>query len=141
MGHGPVEVIMVGFPGSKFNGAIIPELRRLIDAGIITVIDGLVVSKDADGQVAFAELAEADGEAVALAGLLGEPEELIADVDVSELAEALAPNSTGAILIFEHSWAAGLRTAIEDSGGSMLADFRVPGPVVDELLAHRGPEA
>lgn len=141
MGHGPVEVIMVGFPGSKFNGAIIPELRRLIDAGIITVIDGLVVSKDADGQVAFAELAEADGEAVALAGLLGEPEELIADVDVSELAEALAPNSTGAILIFEHSWAAGLRTAIEDSGGSMLADFRVPGPVVDELLAHLEPES
>ena len=136
MSHGPVEVIMVGFPGNRFNGAIIPELRRLIDAGIISVIDGLVVSRDADGEVTFTELAESDGDAADLASLVGRAEDLLSDEDVLELAAGLGPNSTGAILIFEHAWAAGLRAAIEGSGGSLVADFRVPGPVVDDLLAE-----
>lgn len=141
MGHGPVEVLMVGFPGNRFNGAIIPELKRLIDAGIITVIDGLVVSKGDDGEVTFAEFAESDGDAGQIADLIGEAEGLVSDEDVTELAEAMDPNSTGAILIFEHVWAAGLRAAVEGSGGSMLADFRVPGAVVDELVAELDAQA
>ena len=44
------------------------------------------------------------------------------------------PNSSEAILVFEHTWAKPLRNAILDSGGVLAANFRVPGLVVDELL-------
>ena len=31
MAIGPVEYIIVGFPGNKFNGQILPELGKLVD--------------------------------------------------------------------------------------------------------------
>ena len=51
MALGPIEVVVVAFPGNKFNGAIAPELHRLIDNNTISVVDGLLATKDADGEV------------------------------------------------------------------------------------------
>ena len=53
MSLGPIEVIVVGFPGNKFNGAVLPELMALVEAGTITVVDGVFITKDAAGDVAF----------------------------------------------------------------------------------------
>jgi hypothetical protein len=61
---------------------------------------------------------------------------LISDEDVAELAADLEPNSSQAILVFEHTWAKPLRDAIVDSGGVLANNFRVPGLVVEELLAE-----
>jgi Family of unknown function (DUF6325) len=135
---GPIEVLVVGFPGNKFNGDIIPELERLIDANTISVIDGLFVRKEADGSVTFTELEElgANDDAAHLADVLEQLDSLISDEDVTELAEGLEPDSSAAILVFEHTWAKPLRDAVVGSGGSMVANFRVPGAVVDELLAE-----
>ena len=36
---GPVDYLMVRFPGNKFTGKIAPELARLEKKGIIRVID------------------------------------------------------------------------------------------------------
>jgi uncharacterized membrane protein len=137
MSLGPIEVIVVGFPGSKFNGAVLPELMALVEAGTITVVDGVFITKDAAGDVAFVEFGEAgiDGDAAALADLVGEAMELVSDEDVDELAASLAPGSSAAMLVFEHTWAKGFRDAIAGSGGELLADFRVPAVAVEELLA------
>ena len=61
---------------------------------------------------------------------------LISDEDVNELVSALEPNSSAAILVFEHTWSKPFRDAIVDSGGVLVANFRVPGLVVEELLAE-----
>ena len=63
-------------------------------------------------------------------------ESLISDEDVQELAASLEPDSSEAILVFEHTWAKPLRDAIVESGGQLANNFRVPGLVVDELLAE-----
>ena len=137
MSLGPIEVIVVGFPGNKFNGAVLPELMALVEAGTITVVDGVFITKDAAGDVAFVEFSEAgiDGDAAALADLVGEAMELVSDEDVDELAASLDPGSSAAMLVFEHTWAKGFRDAIAGSGGELLADFRVPAVAVEELLA------
>lgn len=136
MSLGPIEVIVVGFPGSKFNGAVLPELMALVEAGTITVVDGVFITKDSAGDVAFVEFGEdgIDGEVAALADLVGEALELVSDEDVDELAEGLEPGSSAAMLVFEHTWAKGFRDAIAGSGGELLADFRVPAVAVEELL-------
>jgi hypothetical protein len=59
---------------------------------------------------------------------------LISDEDVEELAASLEPDSSEAILVFEHTWAKPLRDAIVASGGVLADNFRVPGMVVDEIL-------
>ena len=136
MALGPIAVIVVGFPGNRFNGEIIPELEKLVESDTISVVDGLLVMKTADGEVEFVEF-DQDGEnadAARLAGLFDQIDSLISDEDVDELAAGLEPNSSAAILVFEHTWAKPFRDAIVASGGVLAADFRVPGAVVDELL-------
>ncbi len=135
---GPIEVLVVEFPGSKFTGAIIPELERLIEAETITVIDGLFLQRGEDDSVTFVEFEElgAGHDAAALAALLRQVESLISDEDVAEIAESLQPGSAAAVLVFEHTWAKGFQEAIVNSGGILAANLRIPGPAVDELLAE-----
>ena len=138
MALGPIEVLVVSFPGNQFTGGIIPELERLVGNDTISIIDGLLVRKDADGEVTFIEFEELGGNADAerLAGVMDQLESLISDEDVQELAASLEPDSSEAILVFEHTWAKPLRDAIVSSGGVLANNFRVPGMVVDELLAE-----
>ena len=138
MALGPIEVLVISFPGNQFSGEIIPELERLVDNDTISIIDGLLVRKDADGEVTFVEFEELGGNADAqrLASVMDQLESLISDEDVQELAAALEPDSSEAILVFEHTWAKPLRDAIVSSGGVLADNFRVPGMVVDELLAE-----
>ncbi len=138
MALGPIEVLVISFPGNQLSGEIIPELERLVDNDTISIIDGLLVRKDADGEITFVEFDEMGGnpDADALANLMNQLDSLISDEDVMELADGLEPNSSEAILVFEHTWAKPLRDAIINSGGVLANDFRVPGLVVEELLAE-----
>ena len=107
-----------------------------MEAGTISVVDGLFVTKDAEGDVAFIEFDQlgTNHDAARLASLLNQLDSLISDEDVSELSEQLPPNSSGAILVFEHTWAKPFRDAIIGSGGILAGDFRVPGIAIDALL-------
>ncbi|MFK8024559.1 MAG: DUF6325 family protein [Ilumatobacter sp.] len=133
---GPIEVLQISFPGNQFSGEIIPELEKLVESGTITVVDGLVVIKGADGDVEFVEFDQDDANASAsrLAELLDQVEALISEDDIEQLAEALEPNSSAALLVFEHTWAKPFRDAIVASGGVLAANFRVPGATIDQLL-------
>ena len=137
MGLGPIEVLVVGFPGNRFTGGVLPELQRLVDEGVITVVDGLVIRKDGNGDIDYLEIEQIDpGDDVApLAALLAEADGLLSEEDVMEFATGLEPNSTAAALVFEHTWAKPFRDEIVNSGGVLLANMRVPGMVVDEVLA------
>lgn len=133
---GPVEVLVVSFPGNEFNGEIVPELERLVEADTISVIDGLLITKDADSGIEFVEFDQDDEnpDAARCANLFDRVDALISDEDVEELAAGLEPNSSAAVLVFEHTWSKPLRDAIVGSGGVLAANFRVPGMAVDLLL-------
>ncbi len=134
---GPIEVLVIAFPENRFTGEIMPELERLVASGTITIVDGLFVTKDADGNTAFVELAEvdADDDAAALAGVLDHVEGLVSDEDVEAMTADLEPDSSAAILVFEHTWAKPLRDAVVGAGGILAANMRIPGAVVEEILA------
>lgn len=134
---GPIEVLVVGFPGNRFTGGILPELEALVDAGTISIVDGLFITKDEVGDVAFVELDQIDEneDAAALGRFIGSSLDLLSDDDAAEFAAALEPNSSAAALVFEHTWFKPLRDELVNSGGILLANMRVPGLVVDEVLA------
>ena len=137
MALGPIEVLVIEFPGNQFTGDIIPELERLIENDTISIIDGLLVKKDDNGEVTFVEFDELgiNDDASKLAGVLDQLDALISDEDVEEWAADLAPGSSEAILVFEHTWAKGFRDAVVNSGGVLAENLRIPGAVVEELLA------
>jgi hypothetical protein len=135
---GPIEVLVIEFPESNFNGQIIPEVRSLIDRDIIKVVDGLVIRKSLDGDVEFIELDQTglDDKLAAFQELLADTvHDLVSDEDVDEFARGIKPGSSGAVLVFEHTWAKPVRDAIVDSGGVLVTNLRIPGRVVEEVLA------
>lgn len=131
---GPVEYMVVAFPGNKFTGDITPALADLVESGTIRIIDLAFVAKGPDGEIVAFELGEIE-EAVrkGIENITGsEFEGLLNDDDLKAAAEALEPNSSAAFLVWEDLWAAKFAKALRDAGGVLLDLQRIPHDVVQE---------
>jgi hypothetical protein len=130
---GPVDWLVVEFPGSHFKGEIAPALDELVEAGTIRVLDLVLIKKDADGSVGFFEISDLDESE--LGGIVAYETELatlLAAEDVEAVAEAVEPGSSAALLVWENSWAAPFASAVRRAGGQLVASGRIP---IQALLA------
>ena len=128
---GPVEYLIVAFPGNRFKGEIAPALADLAEAGTIRIIDVAFVGKDEDGAVAAFELTDLDPEVRAGIENLGlEVHGLLNEDDLIAAGEELEPDSSAALLVWEDVWAAKIAKAMRDAGGIVLDFDRVPHEVV-----------
>jgi uncharacterized membrane protein len=135
---GPVELFVIAFPENRFTGEIAPALADLVESRTIRVVDLVFVTKDAAGDVLGFELSTLDDEVrAAFDPLLDEPSGLVSDEDIEDLGVELEPDSSAALLLVEHVWATGLRDAIADAGGELVASVHIPKETVDEVLALR----
>jgi hypothetical protein len=130
---GPVEYIVVGFPGNQFKGEIAPALADLIESGTIRVIDLVFIKKDADGTVTSFEY-DALEDAVAFSELDGEAGGLLNDEDIELAADMLEPNSSAALLVWEDTWATRFAEAVRNAGGVLIAGERIPHEIVVQAL-------
>jgi uncharacterized membrane protein len=135
MDIGPVEILVVAFPENQFTGEIAPALADLVTSGLIRVIDLVFVTKDADGTVVGIELSDLEeATGAAFQPHVEEPSGLLSEEDIEDLGAELEPNSSAAILLFEHLWATRFRDAVVDSGGQLVASIRIPQEVIDEVV-------
>src|SRR5260221_1978535 len=138
---GPLEYLVVGFEGNRFTGQILRELRAAHDKGIIRVVDLLVLTKDESGNLAAMELSDLSGEeAEQLGPIAGDLLQVLEPDDVEAVASNIPKNSSAGLLLFEHTWAVGLKEAIMNAGGIPLAGGLV-APVVVQLLEAELAEA
>jgi hypothetical protein len=130
---GPVDWIVVEFPGSRFNGQIAPALLDLVRRDLVRVLDLLVLKKDDDGTLEAFELSDLEeGEVGELRTYESELAMLLSEEDVTSLAAAIEPGSSAAVLIWENIWAAPFASAVRRSGGQLVASGRIP---IQALLA------
>jgi hypothetical protein len=130
---GPVDYLVVEFPPgvSNFTGEMADEIRRLVDAGIIRVLDIMVLQKEADGSIDAAEISDLDpDDDLRVAETMAA--ELLAADDVAHLAAAMEPGSTAGVLVWENRWAAPFASAARRAGGQLIANGRIP---VQAILA------
>lgn len=124
---GPVDYLVVEFPAGQqnFTGEAAAELLRLHDAGIVRVMDLVLVAKGEDGTVMAQELGDLDdlGE---FGRLEAELAETLAEEDVLEMGAVMAPGSMGALLVYENLWAATFASAIRHAGGQLVTNGRIP---------------
>jgi hypothetical protein len=124
---GPVDWIVVEFPGSRFNGEIAPALRDLVERDLIRVLDLLVLKKDNDGSMEAFEISDLDESEIGdLRTYETELAMLLSEDDVTAVAAAIEPGSSAAVLVWENTWAAPFGSAVRRSGGQLVASGRIP---------------
>jgi hypothetical protein len=137
MSIGPVEYIVVGFPGSQFNGKIAPELAKLVESGTIKILDLVFIAKDDDGNTVAVEFDE--HEALAGFGAIdGDVGGVISPEDIEHAAESLEAGDSAALLIWEDTWAKPFADAVRDSGGVLLEGARIPHDLIEPVLSGLG---
>ena len=105
---GPVEYVVIGFPGNRFKGEIVPAVAELVNNDVVRILDVAFIKKDAHGNATMFEYDSLD--------------------DVLEFGFA----------DIEHRWAARVAQAIRNAGGRIIAGERVPAEIVEQALAGLG---
>ncbi|MEU3463570.1 DUF6325 family protein [Streptomyces sp. NPDC006733] len=130
---GPIDYLVIEFPGNRMTGEGLPLLLDLVDRGIIRILDLTFVRKEPDGSVAGIQIGDLDGDGVAeLTVFQGASSGLVQQDDLREVGAALEPGSSAGILVYENLWAAPLATALRRGGAQLAAGGRIP---VQALLA------
>lgn len=136
---GPIDYLIVEWPGRQPTGEALPHLIDLVDRGLIRILDLAFIAKAEDGSVATLEIADLGDEIGVFADFEGASSGLLGDDDVEEAGNALEPGASAALLVFENSWAAPFAAAVRRSGGQLVASGRIP--VQDVLAALDAVEA
>jgi len=129
---GPIDYLVVEFPGSRMTGEGLPLLVDLVDRGIIRILDLVFVRKGEDGSVAAVQIADLDGDGeLDLAMFEGASSGLLDESDLADAGTVLEPGSAAGILVYENVWAAPFAAALRRGGGQLVASGRIP---VEALL-------
>ena len=125
---GPVDWIVVEFPGSDFGkGEVAPILQDYVDRGLVRVLDMLFLKKDDAGAIEPFEIADlGDGELGEFRAFETGLAMLLSEQDVVDLAETMNPGTSAVLLVWENVWAAPFGSAVRHVGGELVASGRIP---------------
>jgi len=124
---GPIDYLVLEFPGSRMTGEAFPLLVDLVDRGVVRILDLVFVRKESDGSVVGVELADVNGDGeLDLSVFEGVSSGLVGEDDIQEAGTVLEPGSSAGILVYENLLAAPFAAAIRRSGGQLVASGRIP---------------
>jgi len=133
---GPIEFLALKFPGNEFRGEILPALTDLIEANTIRIVDLLFVQKATDGAVRVIEVADlGQDDYAAFDQVVSNVSGLLGNDDALMIANALEPNSSAALMLFENVWATRFVDAVANANGEVILSERIPRAMLDEMVA------
>ena len=135
MAVGPVSYVVVAFPGNQFNGNIAPEIAKLVESGLVRILDLVFVAKDEQGDTISLEFDQLD-ELAAFDEMEGDVGGLVNMEDLDHVAANLPEGNSALVIVWEDRWASPLVEAIQDSGGVLVDSARIPAPLVEAAFAE-----
>ena len=136
MALGPIELLVLKFPGNQFSGEIIPALGELVENGTVRIADLLFAVKNKEGDVRVLEFNDLAPD------IFGQWDPLVSDVtpmlneeDAHQIAASLENNSSAAIMLFENTWATRFVDAVSNARGEVVLNERIPRAVIQEVTA------
>jgi hypothetical protein len=123
---GPIDYLLVEWPGRQPTGEAAPHLLDLVDRGLIRILDLVFLHKAEDGSVTRLEIADLGDEVEAFADFEGASSGLLSGEDTDEAGGVLEPGTSAALLVYENRWAAPFASAVRRSGGQLVATGRIP---------------
>jgi hypothetical protein len=135
---GPVELLVVKFPGNQFKGEIAPALSELVESGTIRIIDLIFAIKDEDGSFDIVEVQELEDRELAIfEPLMTAGTDMLSTDDINQICAMLEPNSSAAVLLFEDTWAIRFRDSLANANAELIYNIRIPYAVIQDLTAER----
>jgi Family of unknown function (DUF6325) len=131
--YGPVEFYLIGFSGDRPGPAVLDAIVDLVRADTLRLLDLLFVARSQDDEVRVLEL-EAVAEDYGLGDLQVSEPGLAGEEDINELADAIPPGTSAAVLVVEHLWARSFAETLYNAGGQVLRTQFIPAPVVNALV-------
>lgn len=126
MEMGPIDYLVIEWPGRQPTGEAAPYLIDLVDRGLIRILDLAFIAKDEDGSLTRLEIADLGNEVEEYAVFAGASSGLLSDEDTDEASAALEPGTSAALLVYENTWAGPFAAAVRRSGGQLVASGRIP---------------
>ena len=134
MAIGPVDVYVIGFPGNKISGQIVPAIMEQVEAGVIRVLDILFVMKDAEGTVVTLAIEDLDADGAAFAELdIASPGALNHE-DADEISDDLPLNSSALLIAYENIWMTNIVLAFAAAEAVVINQVRIPVDVVAAVI-------
>ena len=133
--HGPIDVVVLASGEPRMEGKVYKELKRQAAAGIIRVLDAMLLIKDESGKGWRFDSKDLSPEDAAALGISRDLKQSLFDsADAETLAEGMVPGSAVVALAIEHVWAIDLVNAMYDAGAELALNFRVPASIADEVF-------
>src|SRR5881227_669810 len=132
--HGPIDFLLIEFTADRLTGGAAQALLDLVDKGIVTLYDVLVVGKADDGTAYAVDLAEDTEQVGGFADLAWVRSGLLSDDDMQEAANAMEPGTLAILIVYENTWAIPFVAAARESGGELIAGARIPAQDVMDAL-------
>lgn len=130
---GPVDYMVVEFPGGRMNGEGLPLLVDLVDRGIVRILDLAFIKKLPDNSFLRLDVTErGNKDSEALNVFEGASSGIVDDEDLRAVANVIEAGSTAGMIVYENRWAAPLATALRRGGAMLVANGRIP---VQSLVA------
>jgi len=135
---GPVDYLVVLFPGNKFSGKIAPELEKLQRSGIVRIIDLVFILKDKNGKAIFTEAKNLGGkEGEAFKSFTSNLGEWLSEDDIEDIGTLIPKNSAAAALLFENTWALDFKKALLEADAQLITQARIPNEQVLKVMKER----
>jgi hypothetical protein len=133
MSFGPIELLLIKFPGNRFSGEIAQALTELIETGTIRLIDILFVRKDEYGGLTVLEINDLDDDDYTVFDpIVADISGLLSEEDARHLSDTLELNSSAGLMVFENVWATRFVDAVANAGGEVILNERIPRAIIEE---------
>ena len=127
---GPIDYLIVEFPGKRSFGSGLPIFLDLVDRGIVRILDLAIIRKEPDGTVSRPKLGDLSAD---LAVFEGVSSGLLDQHDIDNTAAVIERDSAACLMVYENRWAAPFAAALRREGGQLVATGRLS---LEEVLAQ-----
>jgi hypothetical protein len=133
--HGPIDFVLIEFPGDSLKGEVADQLLDLVARGVIRIYDVLAIRKESDGSFSSIELSDvSQGQIGRFSAFAGARSGLLNEDDLLEAASAMDAGSVAVLLVYENAWAVPFVAAALGAGGDLIASARIPATDVMDML-------
>ena len=139
MKYGPVDVLVLASGEPRFDGSVVVELARLAEAGVVRVLDAMIIIMGDDGEAYGLDIEDLPADEAAVLGFINtETRGLFDAEDAAVFTEGMVPGSAIVALAIENAWAVPVINALADAGAELALHTRIPAVLVDDALAALG---